>query len=156
MDFFTDLLDSENRIFKWIAIDIIGNLTSVDFRNKFEEIYSKYFNFLSTEEIITIGHVIDNSGKIAKAKPLLSSKITNQLLKLENLTTTPTLSAECKNVLLGKTILAFSQYFTQIKNKRTVISFVKKQLSNPRNATKKKAERFLKKWNTLQMKNIEE
>ena len=144
MDFFINLLDSENKILKWNAIDVIGNLTSIDSKNKFDKIFKKYYSFLSTESMITIAHVVDNSGKIAKAKPHLTQKITSELLKIENISTKPRLTQECKNILLGKAILAFGTYFNQIENKDNVISFVKRQLNNTRNATKVKAEKFLK------------
>lgn len=144
MDFFVDLLDSSNKILKWIATDVIGNLTSIDSKNKFDRNYKKYYSLLSDESMITVGHVVDNSGNIAKAKPHLTQEITSELLKIEKIPTSPHLTQECKNILLGKTILAFSMYFDQIENKDSVISFVKRQLDNTRNATKAKAERFLK------------
>ena len=144
MDFFINLLDSENRILKWIAMDVIGNLASVDSENKFDKIFKKYYGFLSAASMITVGHVVDNSGKLAKAKPHLTEKITIELLKIEKIPTKPPLTQECKNILLGKTILAFGMYFNQIENKDDVISFVKRQLNNTRNATKVKAEKFLK------------
>ena len=144
MDFFIDLLDSENRILKWVAIDVIGNLTSIDSKNKFDKIFKKYYSFLSAESMITVGHVVDNSGKIAKARPHLTQRITSELLNIEKIPTKPHLTQECKNILLGKAILAFGMYFDQIENKDNVISFVKRQLNNTRNATKVKAEKFLK------------
>jgi hypothetical protein len=52
---------------------------------------------------------------------------------------------ECRNILIGKTINAFNDYYNQITNKEKVTAFVKRHLKNPRNATKAKAERFLKK-----------
>lgn len=144
MDFFVNLLDSPNKILRWIATDVIGNLTSIDSKNKFDKIFKKYYSLLSAESMITVGHVVDNSGKIAKAKPHLTQKITSELSKIEEIPTSPHLTQECKNILLGKTILAFGMYFDQIENKDSVISFVKRQLDNTRNATKVKAERFLK------------
>jgi len=146
MDFFSRLLESKNKIIKWTAIDVIGNLTSIDSENKFDEIFNKYYGLLSDNSMITMGHVIDNSGKIAKAKPYLTEKITSELLKIENIPTKPHLTLECKNILLGKTIQAFNLYFAQIANKSSIVSFVKRQLNNTRKATKAKAERFLKKF----------
>jgi len=151
MDFFIDLLDSENRILKWIAIDVIGNLTSIDSKNKFDKIFKKYYSFLLADSMITVAHTIDNSAKIAKARPHLAQMITSELLKIENIPTKPHLTQECKNILLGKVISAFGMYFDQIKNKHSVISFVKRQTNNTRNATKAKAEKFLKRIEKLQI-----
>jgi hypothetical protein len=139
MDSFIRLLESENNILKWNAMDIIANLTLVDSENKFDEIFEKYYGLLSDESMVTAGHVADNSGKIAKAKPYLQNKITTELLKIESIPR----GQECKNILLGKVILSFGQYIDQVKNKEKIISLAKRQLNNTRNATKKKAEKFL-------------
>ncbi len=138
---FIDLIDGKDTILKWIAIDVIGNLAPVDTENQFTKIFKKFYTFLSDESMITAGHVIDNSGKIARAKPELSKKITTELLKVEKIPR----NNECKNILLGKVILAFDLYFDQIEDKEKIHSFVQRQLENPRNATRLKAEKFLKK-----------
>ncbi len=143
MDFFIKMMESENQILKWNGMDIVANLLVVDSKNKFDKIFDKYYSLLSDEVMITAGHVIDNSGKIVMAKPYFTDKITNRLLKVENISR----DQECQNILLGKTILAFNSYFDQINNnnKTKVISFVRRQLNNTRPATRKKAEKFLKK-----------
>jgi hypothetical protein len=140
IDFFIKQLDNENNILKWIAIDVIGNLTKVDTEKRFDELFEKYYSLLSDEVMITAGHVIDNSGKIAISKPYLTTKITKNLLSIENIAR----EQECQNILLGKTILAFKSYFKQIENKNEIISFVERQINNSRSATRKKAEEFLK------------
>jgi hypothetical protein len=144
IDIFISLLDSENKIIKWIATDVIGNLTSVDLENKFDKVFQKYYDLLSAPSMITVGHIIENSGKIAKSKPYLTQKITSKLLDVEQLPVKPPITQECKNILLGKVIQAFEVYFSQIENAEDVTSFAKRQLNNPRRATKAKAESFLK------------
>lgn len=140
MEFFVNLLDSENNILKWNAMDIIANLAKVDSRDEINRLFKKFFGYLYEGSLITAGHVIDNSGKIALSKPELQDEITKELLKVEEI---PLPTEECRNILLGKTITAFQVYFDRIKNRQKVVSFVKRQLNNSRNATKAKAERFL-------------
>lgn len=142
MSFFIDLLENENNILRWITIDVIGNLSNVDTKKKFDEIFNKYYALLSNEGMVTVAHVVDNSGKIALAKPYLRDMITDNLLKLENIPR----NEECKNILLGKAILSLGMFYDQADNKDEIISFVKRQLKNPRNSTKKKAEKFLKRF----------
>jgi hypothetical protein len=143
MDFFIELLNLDNNIIKWNVIDTIANLTKVDVKNQFDEIFDKFYGMLSDESMVTAAHVIDNSGKIALAKPNLTQKITSELLKIEGIPR----NLECTNILLGKAILAFGAFYEQIDNKDEVISFAKRLLNNTRNATKVKAEKFLKKIN---------
>lgn len=142
MDFFTNLLESENNILKWIAIDVIANLAPVDSRNKFERIFRKYYGHLKDESMITAGHVIDGSGRIAQAKPHLQKRITAELLKVESISR----EQECKNILLGKVILAFGEYIDQVRNKQKMISLARRQLTNRRNATRRKAQSFLERF----------
>lgn len=141
-DFFINLLDSDNSILKWNAIDIMANLASVDVEGRFEEIFGKFYKLLQEGSLITAGHIVANSWKIVDAKPHLENRITEQLLKIEN-TKLPT--EECINILIGHAILCFDKYFDRIQDKDEVITFVKRQMNNSRNATKTKAEKFLKK-----------
>lgn len=145
MNFFINLLDNENKIIRWNAMDVIANLTRVDTKKKFEDIFTKYYGFINADSMVTIAHVVDNSGKIALAKPHLINKITNEILNLEKISIKPRLTQECKNILFGKAIIIFDQYFDHIEKPKEVVSFIKRQLKNTRAATKIKAEKFMKK-----------
>jgi len=146
MDFFIEMLDSKYRIITWQAMFIIANLTKVDKKKKFDEIFDKYCGFLHDEYMVTVANTVVNLGKIAKTKPYLIQKITKQLLDLENLKTTPHLTVECKRVIAEHTIDSFDMFFDKISDKKEVIYFVKKHTNSTRNALKKKANEFLKKW----------
>jgi hypothetical protein len=144
MDKFIGLLDSKHRILTWNAMAIIANLTSVDLDCKFDAIFDKYYDFLSNEYMVTVANVVANSAKIAQAKPYLSDRIAAELLKVQNLKTTPHLTEECKLVIAEQTIKTFSSYFGKIENPEPVLAFVQKQLNSPRVSLKKEAQRFLK------------
>jgi hypothetical protein len=146
MDFFIKLLESKYRILTWNAIIIIANLTKIDKENKFESIFERYYSFLENDYIVTVANVVGNSGKIALAKPHLTQKITDKLLTVENISTTPHLSEECKRVITEHTIKSFNMFFPQIKQKEKVISFVKKHLNSSRKTLRTESENFLKKW----------
>jgi hypothetical protein len=141
MDHFIEQLDDENNIIKWNAQDIIANLIDVDTDKKFDTIFDKYYSLISDEVMITAGHVVDNSGKIALSKPQFQNEITKHLLSVDKINRDP----ECNNILIGKAILSFEKYFKEIskEEKHKIISFVKNHSNNSRNATKKKAEKFL-------------
>jgi len=147
MDFFTSLLESKYRIVTWNAMAILANLTSVDKDKKFDAIFDKYYSFMDDPYMVTVANVVGNSGKIAVAKPYLIQKITNELLEVENITTTPHLTEECKRVIAEKTIESFDKFFDQVNTKDKVISFVKKNLHSPRETLRQAAENFIAKWN---------
>jgi hypothetical protein len=148
MDKFASLLDSKYRILVWNAMAIIANLSTVDADKKFDALFGKYFGYLADPYMVTVANVVGNSGKIALAKPYLAPKIARELLKVEQISTTPHLTEECKRVIAEKTVESFNLFFDTLGNedKAAVISFVKRQVDSPRITLKRAAEAFLDKW----------
>jgi len=146
MDSFIRLLDSKYRILTWNAIATTANLAKVDKDKRFDAAFDKYFSLLNDEYMVTVANVVGHSGKIALAKPYLIDKITNELLKVDNISVTPHLTEECKRVIAEKAIKSFDLFFDRVKQKKRVISFVEKQASSPRKTLRVTAENFLKKW----------
>lgn len=141
LDFFIDLLDSDNKILKWNAIIIIGNLAAVDSKRKIDKTLHEYLQPIGGPELVTATNVIGGAARIALAKPRLTDPIVKGLLKVSRARyRTP----ECRNVALGKAIEAFDMLYDQIEHRDPVIRLVKRQLKSPRNATRKKAERFVR------------
>jgi hypothetical protein len=146
MDSFVNLLDSKYRILTWNAMAIIANLAKVDEDNKFDAIFGKYYSFLNDAYMVTVANVVGNSAKIALAKPHLAQKIAKELLKVENISTTPHLTDECKRVIAEQAIKSFALFFSEIEQKETVISFVARHRNSPRKTLRKTAEEFLTKF----------
>jgi len=144
IDFFIKILDSGNHILKWTAIDIIGNLSRVDKDNKVDKLIRKMYGYLNSGELITVNHAISALSDIALAKPEYQDDIISELLKVEHYSY-PT--DECRNIAIGKVILAFGNYSDKLVNNKEVIAFVSRQTKNRRSATAKKAEQLLKKLN---------
>lgn len=147
MDFFIQLLQSKYRILTWQALGIIANLTQVDTTKKFDTIFDTYFDFLKDDYMVTVANVVGHASKIAHNKPYLIPKITKELLKVEGLKTTPHLTDECKKVIAEKTIQSFDMFFSQIKNKEEVLSFVKNYTGSSKKTLKTTSKEFLHKWN---------
>jgi hypothetical protein len=146
MDSFIVLLDSKYRILTWNAMIILANLTNIDTEKKFDAIFDKYYSFINNDYMVTVANLVGNSGKIAQAKPYLAEKITEELLKVEHIATTPHLTEECKRVIAEKAISAFDMFFDHIQNKDAILFFVRRQLDSPRESLKTKAEQFIEKW----------
>jgi hypothetical protein len=135
------LLKSDNTFMRAIGIQIISNLTRVDANNKFEGVFDDFYGLLNDPSMICATNVAGLSGRIALAKPKLQTRITNKLVAIDKTHH----GQECKNIIKGKAILSFGEYFDDVKNKKKIIEFVKKETKNRRAATRKKAEAFLKK-----------
>ena len=140
--FFIELLDHENQILKWTAIDVVGHLAESDKIKNLDRILKRLFGFLNAGKLITAGHAITALAGIATAKPRYRGKITNELLRVERYKYD---TDEYLNIVIGIVINAIGPFYAVLKDKRVVIAFTKRQLKNRRNATRKKAEQFLKK-----------
>lgn len=141
-DFFVKLLHRENQIIKWTAIQVIGNLSKVDKKKKVDKLLPQIVGFLKSGKLITANNAILALSEIARNKPEYSDKIIKEFLKIEDYNFD---TRECKNIVIGKVLLALDKLNDQIKNQKGVLSFVERQTNNSRNATKKKAQALIKK-----------
>ena len=137
------LLDSENNILKWGAIIMIGNLAGMDSEGKIEGILEDYLQPISGHVMITAANVIRGAGKIAQTKPRLADQIARAVLRVE---TANYQTPECRNVAMGHAIESLAVFFAQLQQPQPVVDFVRRQLDNPRNAVRKKAAKFLKRY----------
>lgn len=146
MEHFIGLLDSKYRILIWNAMAIIANLTSIDKERKFDAIFERFYSFLNDEYMVTVANVVGHSGKIALAKPQLVQRITDELLRVEGISTTPHLTEECKRIIAEHSIRSLSLFFDKIEDKERVIAFVRRQINSPRRTLKTEADNFIRKW----------
>ena len=64
---FRNMLNSENKILKWTAIDVIANISVAVPKKLTPKLFQKLLLLLSdNESMITSGHVINNLGKMRK------------------------------------------------------------------------------------------
>jgi hypothetical protein len=134
-------LDSDNQILRWMAILAIGNMAEVDTERRIEAILPRYLEPIRGPVMITAANTIRSAAKIAVAMPDLADPITNELLRVEEARYQ---TSECRNVALGHAILALEQFFPYINDRARVLAMARRQVRNPRNATRRKAEKFLK------------
>jgi hypothetical protein len=142
IDTFVKLLDGDNNILKWTAIQVIGNLARVDKESKVDRLIGRLVGFLNAGKLITANNATMALAGIAIAKPRYRKQITKELLKVEHYDYD---TDECRNIAIGKVIEAIGSYSSQLRDEKAIIEFARRQTKNTRNATKKKAERFLKK-----------
>ncbi len=134
-------LGSEDRILRWTAIIAIGNMAAVDTDRKIESLLPRYLEPIRGPVMITAANTIRSAAKIARAMPELADPIAEAILKVERARYQ---TAECRNVALGHAILALEEFFPYIHDRGRVLAMARRQLRNPRSATRRKAEKFLK------------
>ncbi|MGA2266919.1 MAG: hypothetical protein ABSH44_00490 [Bryobacteraceae bacterium] len=142
-DFFVRLLGSDNAFLRWGATKILGNLAAVDRESKFEKVFDQYFAPVSGPEMVGAANAIASAAQIALAKPRLADRIVKEILKAGRASYQ---TRECRNVVMGHAIQSFDRFFSHVQNRKPVLAFVRRQLANPRQATRRKAEKFLKRW----------
>ena len=143
-DYLANLLDSDNHYQRYISINILANLAVVDTKNKFDKIFDKYFSNIDGDRTMVAGQAALNSGKIAKTKPNLQTKITNRLLNIEK-----THKGKQIELIKAYTIEAFNEYFEESSDKNKILNFVMAQLESGSPKTRKLAIEFLRKWNNI-------
>ncbi len=139
-DYLVEFLDSDNTYHKLSSVHLLANLTRIDNKNKFEKIFEKYYGLLDDKSFITAAYLAGASGKIAKAKPKLQTKITNRLLNIDKTHH----EQERKDLVKASIIEAFEEYYEQAKNKKKILKFVEQQLNCQSPKTRKAAKEFLK------------
>ena len=139
-DCLADLLDSDNHYHRYIAINLLANLATVDEKIKFERIFDKYFSNIDGDRTMVAGQAALNSGKIAKAKPNLQTKITNKLLNIDK-----THHGKQTELMKAYAIEALQEYFEVSSDKERILDFVKAQLESKSPKTRKIAKEFLEK-----------
>jgi len=142
-DVFRALLDHPNKILQWDGTIVLSHLVRVDADRKFTAIFKRYFAPISGPVMISAANVIGGAARIAIARPDLADRIAAELLRVESASYA---TAECRNVAIGHAITAFGGFLGLLRKQRPpVLEFVRRQLTNSRPATRKKAERLLKK-----------
>lgn len=140
-DCLAGLLDSDNHYHRYIAINLLANLVTIDIKNEFERIFDNFFSNIDGDRTMVAGQAALNSGKIAKAKPNLQTKITNKLLNIDK-----THRGKQTDLMKAYAIEAFNAYFEVSSDKKKILDFVKAQLESKSPKTRKAAKEFLEKW----------
>ena len=140
---FVRLLDHPNSIFRWNAAHMLANLARVDRSRKIGPLLGKFLQPVGGPQMIAAANVMQAAAVIAAAQPRLADTLAAGILTVGRAKYE---TEECRNVAIGHAIQALDRFFASIPRQRAVVSFVRRQLDNPRPATRRKAEKFLKKW----------
>jgi hypothetical protein len=141
-DSLVELLRSDNSFSKLAAIHIIATLVPFDKQNRFEKVFDIYYALLDDRSVMVASHIAGSSGKIARSKPGLQSKITRHLLNIDN----THFMMERKDLIKAYAIEAFKEFFEESMDQSLILTFVKDQIASSSSKTGKLAKAFLAKW----------
>ena len=138
---FTGMLAHENQFLRCHAIRILAQLSRVDDRRRFEEVFDRFFAPIAGPALIPAVHAIESGATVAVAKPKLTERTITAILRVRRARYRTT---ECRHIACGKAVESLGRFFEQADDRDRVLRFVRGQLRSSRPATRKKAARFLK------------
>jgi hypothetical protein len=133
----TGLLQQDNQILKWTAIDIIGYLSSIDTEDKIDPVISQLIDLLHGGHLITISHAISSLSRIASNKPKHRPKIWSELL---NIRANTFKSDTCRDIATGKVLDVLKKIPLEETDLVELSKFIEKAGQCEWDATRKKAE----------------
>jgi hypothetical protein len=145
-DLFVELLRRENTYFKLRGANLIATCVASDSGNRFEGLFDEYYNLLDGSGVITATYIARNSGKIARAKPELESRITGRLLAIDE-TSHP---EERKDLIKAYALDSFQEYFEVSERQEEILDFARAQLESKSPKSRKAAKEFLRTWGETQ------
>ena len=137
---FVNLLDSNSSVLLWNGIIILSYLVSVDIDHKFDNIFDKYYGHLWDGKLVTASNIFANSGRIARHRPDLADRISDELLKVDAI---PLPTTECREVARSQVLVSLFEYLDMLKNNQLVKDFIIRCTSSHRPAAKIRAEALL-------------
>jgi hypothetical protein len=133
------ILRHSNSILRWNAMIALGNLAGMDSGGKIDRILTDYLSPIAVPHLIDAATAIHGAAAIARSKPRLAPAIAKAILQVEEGIYA---TRECRNVAIGHAIEALHG----MSDQDGVVEFVTSQLRNPGQATRRKAERFVRKF----------
>jgi hypothetical protein len=133
---FAKLLNSSSSVLLWNAIIILSHLVPVDTERRFDAIFDNYFAHLWDGKLVTAANILENSGRIARCRPDIAERITQELLNADRI---PLPTPECREVARGKVLIAFAEYLDILKRNRTANDFIARCTNSRRPSVKKQS-----------------
>ena len=135
-------LSNKSDVIKWTAIDLIGYLSSADYSDKTEKMLPVLYDFVHGKSMITSNHAIFALGLIARNQPKFRPEVLQALLEVMN---NEYKTADCKAIVMGNAIDVLKDFLDEVKLMPQAEEFARAAQECEREATRKKADSFMKK-----------
>jgi len=130
-------MHDENGYHKYHGIFLLANLAPVDSHGKFERVFDAYLRLMEDKRFVLAINLVNNLGKVARAKPALQGRITDILLHLDKT------RHKHKDLLKSGAVLSFGEYFGASREKDRILKFVRGLLKARSPKARKVAKDFL-------------
>jgi hypothetical protein len=143
LDAVAPLLASDSSFLRWDATRTIANVAAVDREGKIEALLERIVAPISGPQMIGAATSIAAAADIALAKPYLAERMAAAVLQVQSARYQ---TEECRHIAIGHAIESLGHFMHLLPDRGLAIAFVRAQSGNPRPATRRKAERFLRRW----------
>ena len=133
------LLEGDNQILQWTAINIMGRMARVDHAGKVDSEIPQLLTFLHGGELITTAHAISALREIAKQKPGLKGLILSELMSVAD---DQFETIECREIAIGKVVEALGSFVQEVKDSPEAMTLVQRACHSTRKATAKKGDKL--------------
>lgn len=141
--FFRSLLDHDDSILRWTAMDVIGHVAAVDRGGRIRRpVLERLIDALDDPSMVTAAHAVDNLGRIAEHKPRMRAEATKHLLRAHRVRR----SRDCRQILAGRALVALARCCADLRDpdlEADVRAFARRLTRSPRASTRRKAAELL-------------
>jgi hypothetical protein len=133
------LLEGDNQILQWTAINLMGRMARVDHAGKVDSEIPQLLIFLHGGQLITTAHAISALGEIAKQKPSLKPLILSELMSVAD---DQFETVECREIAIGKVVEMLGHFLEDVKDSPEAMTLVQRACHSTRKATAKKGDKL--------------
>lgn len=142
---FVELMDGDNTILRWSSQRILGDLAAADSDHRVEGVLDRLLAPIAGHEMIGASNAIAAAEHIALAQPHLAGRIAAEFL---NVRRAHYATPECREVVIGHALRSLDRFLQHVPDRRPTLAFARKQLSSPRPAARRYAQRLLDHWSS--------
>lgn len=133
------LVESDSKIVRWNAIQLVGRLAAVDVERKVDGRLDTILAMINGDNLVSAANAIQAAGRIAGCRPELIDRILAGVLAVERATyKTP----ECRNVAIGQALDVFRELGPDVCRRAEVAGFIRRQRKNTRPAVARRAKQM--------------
>lgn len=139
---FVSLLDNKNSYHRDIGLTLIANLTKVDVRNYFIDLFPRYIKHFNDDKFMTAQSFVINLKKIIKNKVEFTEKVIDLLIGVDTICS---YTEKQRELLKSDIIDVMEEAYPILIDKNKIMEFIKAQSASSSPKTRKRVKEFLKK-----------
>jgi len=143
---FAKRLSHPNSFIRWDAVGVVANLAGSVNKRRLDTVLERFLEPIQGPTLVEAANAIGAAAKLAERQPKVTAEIVDGILQVGRAKYDPT---ESKDIAIGQAITALGAIYGELDDPSRVLRFIRRQRDNQRNATRRKAEKFLERHHKL-------